>query len=294
MWTGAWGGRKKTAAGKDVLSGTSATTEGDAQGGGQGQVASAVPTPVQASAKAPAQTTDAEQKQASVLGKTAAAAPATNGSNGLQAQGSATPSAGTTSNAPVSTSGGAADGTGGRGTGATGEEEQVAPARQATRSSQAQSSQAKPAMPTGPQVQKPAIFASKARTGETPVDTSALNQKIVQAVSFANQQTDSYRSEMTIMTPEMMVGQATGQAVQNAESYMNAIMQIALAAQAVVLKKAAEGPAQAAEEVPLLLEIQKMVQSAVTVYGDVSKGAGTSAKTIYADLSASGSGASAS
>lgn len=289
MWTGAWGGRKKTAAGKDVLSGTSATSEGAAQGSGQGQADSVVHTPVQASAKAPAQTTEAEQKQSSVLGKTATAARATNGSNGLQAQRLATPPAGTTSNVPVSNAGGAADGTGGRGTSATGEEEQLLPARQAARSSQA-----KPAMPTGPQVQKPAIFASKARTGETPVDTSALNQKIVQAVSFANQQTDSYRGEMTIMTPEMMVGQATGQAVQNAESYMNAIMQIALAAQAVVLKKAAEGPAQAAEEVPLLLEIQKMVQSAVTVYGDVSKGAGTSAKTIYADLSASGSSAPAS
>lgn len=114
-----------------------------------------------------------------------------------------------------------------------------------------------------------------------PVDTSALNQKIVQAVDFSNAQTVQYLMPAMIQTPpDVMATQSAGLAVQDAASYMNAIMQIALAAQAVIAKKAAEGPAQAAAEIPVLLEMQKMVASAVEVYGNVSQVAGTSAKTI--------------
>ncbi|WIH04179.1 hypothetical protein KHF85_15370 [Xanthomonas translucens pv. graminis] len=114
-----------------------------------------------------------------------------------------------------------------------------------------------------------------------PVDTSALNQKIVQAVDFSNAQTMQYLMPAMIQTPpDVMATQSAGLAVQDAASYMNAIMQIALAAQAVIAKKAAEGPVQAAEEIPVLLEMQKMVASAVEVYGNVSQVAATSAKTI--------------
>jgi hypothetical protein len=114
-----------------------------------------------------------------------------------------------------------------------------------------------------------------------PVDTSALNQKIVQAVDFSNAQTVQYLMPAMIQTPpDVMATQSAGLAVQDAASYMNAIMQIALAAQAVIAKKAAEGPVQAAAEIPVLLEMQKMVASAVEVYGNVSQVAGTSAKTI--------------
>ncbi len=121
-------------------------------------------------------------------------------------------------------------------------------------------------------------------SSKTPPDTSALNQQVVQAVQFSNFETADYAPELVTTPPELMVGTTTGIAVQDAASYMNGIMQIALAAQAVAIKKAAEGPVEALEEIPLLAEIQKMVDAAVTVYGDVSTTAGESAKTVIGDL----------
>lgn len=115
-------------------------------------------------------------------------------------------------------------------------------------------------------------------------DTSALNAQIVQAVQFSNTETASYDSEIVTTPPEIMVGQVTGLAVQDAANYMNAIMQIAVAAQAVAIKKAAEGPIHAIEEIPLMKEIQNMVSQAVTVYGNVSDTAGSSAQTVFTDL----------
>ncbi|ADZ69852.1 hypothetical protein [Polymorphum gilvum] len=117
--------------------------------------------------------------------------------------------------------------------------------------------------------------------------TSALNQKVVQAVQFTNTETESYGLKMATTPPEIMVGQTTGLAVQDAANYMNAVMQIALAAQAVAIKKAAEGPIGEIVAVPLLGEIQNMVNAAVTVYGTVSSTAGQSAKTILSDLNVS-------
>lgn len=134
---------------------------------------------------------------------------------------------------------------------------------------------------------KAAAPASPPKPKPAPVDTSALNQQIVQAVSFSNQENASYSDTMMQTPADLMVGNATGLAVQDAESYMSAVMQIALAAQAVAIKKAAEGPVQAAEEIPLLAEVQKMVKSAVTVYGDVCTTAGEGAKTVITDLNAS-------
>lgn len=114
--------------------------------------------------------------------------------------------------------------------------------------------------------------------------TSALNQQVVQAVQFSNTENLAYGMKMAVTPPEIMVGQTTGQAVQDAASYMNAIMQIAVAAQAIAIKKAAQGPVGEAEAVPLLAEIQSMVTAAVQVYGSVSTTAGQSAQTIFSDL----------
>ncbi len=115
-------------------------------------------------------------------------------------------------------------------------------------------------------------------------NTSALNQQVVQAVQFSNTENLAYGMKMAVTPPEVMVGQTTGQAVQDAASYMNAIMQIAVAAQAIAIKKAAQGPVGEAEAVPLLAEIQSMVTAAVQVYGSVSTTAGQSAQTIFNDL----------
>lgn len=123
-----------------------------------------------------------------------------------------------------------------------------------------------------------------APVGATPPDTSALNKQIVQAVNFTNYQNLANAPAMVITPPEMSVGQTTAIAVQDAESYMNAIMQIAVAGQAVAIKKAAQGPAGELIAVPLMAEIQAMVQAAVAVYGSVSTTAGTSASTVISDL----------
>lgn len=123
--------------------------------------------------------------------------------------------------------------------------------------------------------------------GQKTPDTSALNKQVVQAVQFTNTETADYGGELVATPPEMMVSNTTGIAVQDAANYMNGIMQIALAAQAVAIKKAAEGPVQAVEEIPLMAEIQKMVSEAVGVYGSVSDTAGTSAKTVIGDLKSS-------
>jgi hypothetical protein len=137
---------------------------------------------------------------------------------------------------------------------------------------------------------KEKIMAGDGNTGgaapaaATPPDTSALNKQIVQAVNFTNYQNLANAPAMVITPPEMSVGQTTAIAVQDAESYMNAIMQIAVAGQAVAIKKAAQGPAGELIAVPLMAEIQAMVQAAVGVYGTVSTTAGTSASTVIGDL----------
>ncbi|WP_306149043.1 MULTISPECIES: hypothetical protein [unclassified Roseibium] len=119
---------------------------------------------------------------------------------------------------------------------------------------------------------------------QTAPTTSALNQQAVQAAEFSNYENAEYAPTMVSTPPELMVGQTTGLAVQDAANYMNAIMQIAVAAQAVAIKKAAENPPLAGEEIPLLTDIQQMVTQAVGVYGSVSTTAGTSAKTVISDF----------
>ncbi|MEP1932928.1 MAG: hypothetical protein ABJJ37_16775 [Roseibium sp.] len=125
---------------------------------------------------------------------------------------------------------------------------------------------------------------SVTRDTATAPSTSALNQQVVQAATFTNFENKDYAPTMVATPPELMVGQMTGLAVQDAEKYMNAIMQIAVAAQAVAIKKAAENPVMEVVEIPLLIEIQKMVSEAVAVYGTVSTTAGTSSQTIISDF----------
>ncbi|WP_430515676.1 hypothetical protein, partial [Inquilinus limosus] len=111
------------------------------------------------------------------------------------------------------------------------------------------------------------------------------NQQIVQAVGFANQQTTAALPQLVQGPPEVMVTEAAGLAVQDATGYMNGIMQIALAVQAVVAKKMAENPEAAATEAPVLAAAQAMVTAAVTVFGTVSTTAGSGAQTFIGDLS---------
>lgn len=132
--------------------------------------------------------------------------------------------------------------------------------------------------------QRPALFQKE----PTP-DVSALNQQVVQAVQFSNTETANYAGNLVVTPPEIMVGQTAGMAVQDAKNYMNAIMQIAVAAQAVAIKKAAEGPQPVStiKEIPFMEDIQNMVNQAVTVFGTVSTTAGSSAKTVISDLKSS-------
>ncbi|WP_051248688.1 hypothetical protein [Inquilinus limosus] len=118
-----------------------------------------------------------------------------------------------------------------------------------------------------------------------PVSTNALNQQVVQAVGFANQQTAAALPQLVQGPPEVMVTEAAGLAVQDATSYMNAVMQIALAVQAVVAKRMAENPEAAETEAPVLEKAQAMVAKAVEVFGTVSSTAGTGARTFIGDLS---------
>ncbi|WP_150494200.1 hypothetical protein [Roseibium aquae] len=123
----------------------------------------------------------------------------------------------------------------------------------------------------------------KAPAGQAP-DTSALNQKIVQAVSFANSQNAESRSDMVVTPPELMTGQAAGLAVQGAENYMTAVMQIAIAGQAVAAKKIAE--TDGAEGTKIMNDMNTMVTNAVQIFSTVSKDAGQAAKEDFQDFEA--------
>lgn len=122
------------------------------------------------------------------------------------------------------------------------------------------------------------------KTSKTTVDTSALNAQVVQAAQFANAQNTDAVSTMVSTGPEMMVETTTGLAVQDAANYMNAIMQIAVAGQAVAIKLAAEGVKEAPTVTALMGDIQNMVTQSVSVYGTVADTAGSANKTVISDL----------
>ncbi|MDD7910373.1 hypothetical protein PUV47_10630 [Pseudovibrio exalbescens] len=126
-----------------------------------------------------------------------------------------------------------------------------------------------------------------ALTTTSAPDTSKLNQQVVQAVQFTNYENANYLPEMISAPAEVMATQTAGHATQNAESYMNGIMQIAVAAQAVVAAKIAENPAEASVDAEALTQLQAMVTAAITAFGDASTTAGTAAKTIITDTKVS-------
>lgn len=127
----------------------------------------------------------------------------------------------------------------------------------------------------------------QALTTTTP-DTSELNQQIVQAVQFTNYENANYVAEMVSVPADVMATQTAGHATQNAETYMNGIMQIAVAAQAVVAAKIAENPATAEADAPALEQLQKMVTEAISAFGKASETAGTSAAKIISGTKLSG------
>ncbi|WP_068085828.1 hypothetical protein [Polycladidibacter stylochi] len=117
-------------------------------------------------------------------------------------------------------------------------------------------------------------------------DTSSLNSQIVQAVQFTNSETMSNENlaAMVNVPADVMASQTAGHANQNAEVYMNGIMQISMAAQAMVAKKIAANPAEAAVDAPALLALQEMVTAAIGAFGTASETGATSAQTIISDV----------
>ncbi|NVK33069.1 MAG: hypothetical protein HWE23_01240 [Rhodobacteraceae bacterium] len=109
----------------------------------------------------------------------------------------------------------------------------------------------------------------------------SLNPKIVESVQFTNAQVNNYAGEAISTPPDIMVSTTAGLAVQDAQNYMNAIMQIAIAGQAVAVKQQI---ALQQDESKAMTAIQKMVTSAVEAYGTVSSTAGESAQDIMGVL----------
>lgn len=135
-------------------------------------------------------------------------------------------------------------------------------------------------MTSGPD-NSPGASATGAGTG---IDTSALNQQIVQAVGFTNAQTAAGLPQVVQAIPDTMVTQVVGLAVQNASNYMAAVMQLSLAVQAVVAKNIAENPANAPVEAPVLATAQSMVTEAVTAFSAVSTAVNTAGTLILGDM----------
>lgn len=99
--------------------------------------------------------------------------------------------------------------------------------------------------------------------------TSALNEQITQAVQFTNFQNYQGLESMISIPDDVMTKQSSGHASQNAETYMNGVMQISMAAQAIVAAKIAQDPALAAT--PALTELNVMVTNAISAFQDVSE-----------------------
>jgi hypothetical protein len=74
--------------------------------------------------------------------------------------------------------------------------------------------------------------------------TSALNSQIVQAVQLSNAETASYAASQVATAPDMMISQASGLVAQSAANYFDGVSKLALASQAVLLKKMTENLAE--------------------------------------------------
>ncbi|MBB1061514.1 hypothetical protein H4F98_13155 [Lysobacter spongiae] len=79
-----------------------------------------------------------------------------------------------------------------------------------------------------------------AQGGGTPPASSALNQKIVQAVQLSNAETGAYAPSQIATGPDMMISQAAGLVAQSAAAYFDGVSKLALASQGVLLKDMTE------------------------------------------------------
>ncbi len=99
--------------------------------------------------------------------------------------------------------------------------------------------------------------------------TPALNDQITQAVEFTNFQNYQGLETMISIPDDVMTKQSNGHASQDGETYMNGVMQISMAAQAIVAAKIAQNPALAAT--PALTELNTMVTNAISAFQKVSE-----------------------
>ncbi|WP_299593317.1 hypothetical protein [uncultured Tateyamaria sp.] len=101
-------------------------------------------------------------------------------------------------------------------------------------------------------------------------DTSALNQAMVQAVGFQNQEVKSYAPTMIVTPPDQMIGQAAGLAAQASAQYFDSMTKIIMSSQSVMLKKMAENVAagnigSAAEDGLVIAETELLLAAAMAV-----------------------------
>lgn len=101
--------------------------------------------------------------------------------------------------------------------------------------------------------------------------TPDMNSKITQAVQFTNFENYQGLETMISVPEDVLISQSTGHASQNAEGYMNGVMQISMAAQAIVAAKIAQAPAKAAADAVALEKLNEMVTNAIAAFQDVSK-----------------------
>jgi hypothetical protein len=78
------------------------------------------------------------------------------------------------------------------------------------------------------------------RSAAAAPDTSALNQKIVQAVQTTNAEVIGYAPSQIAIGPDMMISQAAGLVAQSAAAYFDGISKLTLASQGVLLKQMTE------------------------------------------------------
>ncbi|WP_232221403.1 hypothetical protein [Burkholderia sp. WSM2232] len=86
--------------------------------------------------------------------------------------------------------------------------------------------------------------ATSQQAANSSPPTSALNSQIVQAVQLTNAETASYAASQVATPPDMMISQASGLVAQSAASYFDGVSKLALASQAVLLKKMTENLAE--------------------------------------------------
>lgn len=121
------------------------------------------------------------------------------------------------------------------------------PAAQADTPAQASGT---PPRPTPLSLMRTQSLAQQAAASPPPTD--ALNSQVVQAVQLTNSETASYAASQVATAPDMMISQASGLVAQSAANYFDGVSKLALASQAVLLKKMTEDIAK--ENLPAAAE----------------------------------------